>query len=279
MTSLLTRLALRAAGLTDYTIASAAPRLPARFQPARLDDAQELGSEGFPTPAPRANEGPESRPRPVVAAFGTEVRSNDSTPGANRQPALPGSDDQLPAAQPLLEETAFLRQPSEDPTPHPPPSQEAGPIRQTSRPEFGDPHLPPEARPEPVLEQTTPEVRPVSTTGSYPLDEGRQRPVTRGDPVKDRGLLATTSEEQPTAARPGAETRFTRLNAFGAGVRGPVPTAPDERGEPDVVYVTIGRIDVRASAPAQASPPVSAQPASGDSLSLRDYLRGRREVP
>jgi len=54
-------------------------------------------------------------------------------------------------------------------------------------------------------------------------------------------------------------------------------SAPGQRG-PDVIRVSIGRVDVRAPAP----PPLPARPqvpvpaAKSDRLSLQDYLRGQR---
>jgi len=57
------------------------------------------------------------------------------------------------------------------------------------------------------------------------------------------------------------------------------PTSPPRTG-PDVVHVTIGRVEVRSPAP--VPPPVEPttdRPAGGEPVSLSDYLRGHRKSP
>lgn len=55
------------------------------------------------------------------------------------------------------------------------------------------------------------------------------------------------------------------------------PSFAAQRG-PDVIRVSIGRVDVRvpAAPPRQAAPPVPVPAATADRLSLQDYLRGQR---
>lgn len=91
------------------------------------------------------------------------------------------------------------------------------------------------------------------------------------------------------AARPGmAATRHGQLAALvvpavpvalaqaaPAGVTNESAVAAERR--PDIVRVSIGRVDVRApAAPPRPSTPVGVPAAKADRLSLQDYLRGQR---
>ena len=82
-----------------------------------------------------------------------------------------------------------------------------------------------------------------------------------------------------TAAAPRVEAEPPRRAASATAVTSVGATARDEASvpssEPDVVHVTIGRVDVRATVTAPASPARSPRPSRDGERSLHDYLAGR----
>ncbi len=157
---------------------------------------------------------------------------------------------------------------------------------------------------------------PAGPTGPAPVGAPVGEPVTgrRATPVGPSttgtvepatpGAARPSRSEQPADVRPGARgARAARVASVAAPAAVRVSASPSvgaapprtatqaPRGqpepaarEPDVVHVTIGRVEVRGPAPAPLPTPVpsastGARGASGpEPLSLGDYLRGRREA-
>lgn len=103
--------------------------------------------------------------------------------------------------------------------------------------------------------------------------------VVRRPQARDRaalsvrnGFVKKESVAAPTAKRPGSPTSATTTwRNFERSL-----VAPDESsGQPPIVRVTIGRIDVRATAPAAPSRKTPAR--SEPKLTLDAYLKSRRE--
>ena len=99
-------------------------------------------------------------------------------------------------------------------------------------------------------------------------------------------MVVAGREERPEASAPQpqvvAAVPLVPALPVVAAVPQPVPGSPaqsTQRG-PDVIRVSIGRVEVRAAAtlpsPPQAAPP--AAPAAPVRVSLQGYLRGEREA-
>lgn len=118
---------------------------------------------------------------------------------------------------------------------------------------------------------------------------GAVAPQPASDPA--RGAEPRHPKSDPETSERATEPANAAAEAVGDGVASPValprmPLSParsaergagsERGGSPEVVHVTIGRVEVRASVTAQ---PAAARPhpAEGrDGLSLHDYLRGGR---
>ena len=121
----------------------------------------------------------------------------------------------------------------------------------------------------PAAPAPAPAALPIEPTTGVRVGPATSRPdVTRSDakgPVVR--VVASPLVDDPRPAPPASGRE-----------RGPAAD-PRDAGprEPDVVHVTIGRVDVRA--PAAPPPPAPVRTATGPpDLSLGDYLRGRREA-
>lgn len=112
---------------------------------------------------------------------------------------------------------------------------------------------------------------------------GAVTPQPASDPA--RGAEPRHPESDPETSERAKEPANAAAEAVGVHVASPValprmPLSParsaERGGSPEVVHVTIGRVDVRASVTAQ---PTAARPhpaEARDGLSLHDYLRGGR---
>lgn len=99
-----------------------------------------------------------------------------------------------------------------------------------------------------------------------PAARQSQRPTGQSQPA--------ALQSQPTAlVVPAAPVALAPAAPAGAMNESSVAA---QRG-PDVIRVSIGRVDVRApAAPPRPAPPVPVPAAKADRLSLQDYLRGQR---
>jgi hypothetical protein len=109
----------------------------------------------------------------------------------------------------------------------------------------------------------------VAATEESAADEATAASVVRGL-AEEPAPIQHPPRERPRAVRPVAAVVLPA----------PVPPAAgehrsDRESAPDVVHVSIGRIDVRATVTSPATE-VRAQPPRPEALSLHDYLRGER---
>jgi hypothetical protein len=91
--------------------------------------------------------------------------------------------------------------------------------------------------------------------------------LTRPDLTGDRVLVVAV----PAPPRPGPDPRAGDAASVAAHAGAP---APHQTSAPELIRVTIGRVDVRASV--AMPPPAPERPARADRPSLHDYLRGGR---
>ena len=111
--------------------------------------------------------------------------------------------------------------------------------------------------------------------------------VGTAEPAPERSAVAVDSARSDTAALPAPPPATPRVEAAPPRrAEPPTVTTPaacasarDEASvpvpEPDVVHVTIGRIEVRATLAPPAAAPRSARPARDPERTLHDYLTGR----
>ncbi|MDR7186723.1 hypothetical protein J2X85_003780 [Microbacterium trichothecenolyticum] len=107
------------------------------------------------------------------------------------------------------------------------------------------------------------------------------------EPTPERGTLDVDAEPSDAAAAPALAPAAPRVEAAPPRRAEPLTaTTPAVRAstrdeasapvpEPDVVHVTIGRIEVRATLAPPAAAPRSARPARDPERTLHDYLTGR----
>ncbi|MGU3645677.1 hypothetical protein ACLBXX_11965 [Microbacterium sp. C23T] len=111
--------------------------------------------------------------------------------------------------------------------------------------------------------------------------------VVTAAPPPERGTLAVDADRGDAVAPPTPPLSTPRVEAVPPPrAQPPTATTPAVRAstrdeasvpvpEPDVVHVTIGRIEVRATVAAPAAAPRSARPARDPERTLHDYLTGR----
>jgi hypothetical protein len=111
--------------------------------------------------------------------------------------------------------------------------------------------------------------------------ERQSKPAARQSQPAARQSQPAARQSQPAArqSQPAAlvvpAAPVALAPAAPAGARNE-SSAAAQRG-PDVIRVSIGRVDVRApAAPPRQAPPVPVPAAKADRLSLQDYLRGQR---
>ncbi|MET0827997.1 MAG: hypothetical protein ABWY26_00625 [Microbacterium sp.] len=101
--------------------------------------------------------------------------------------------------------------------------------------------------------------------------EGRSVPATASTaPAPDLAVAAPRATVDPVRVRPA------RAESAGARTEDAPPAPVPEPAGPDVIHVTIGRVDVRASVAATPPAPVPRSQPAEKVLSLHDYLRGER---
>ena len=265
MTGFLGRMIARAID----TAPRVSPRVPSRF---------ELGGGAEPL-----------EPTPAPDAAGTTLSDNPAatespeTPAdAHRTSAPPGTPTDVPRT------SAPPGTPADGPRAFAPPGTPAdGPRAFAPRPAM------PQAR-----DTTQPSPRREDLAASHPEVAAPARRSDRavpsdlppvaplGDPIPV--AEATTRAAEPSRTRPAAPLVVRALpTTERADVISPLPQAAD-RSRPgervasnsrDVVQISIGRVEVRATIaqPAPAPRPAPAKRPSAEALSLGDYLRGERE--
>jgi len=131
--------------------------------------------------------------------------------------------------------------------------------------------------PAPVRAEAPPASPPADPPSVEDVGPPRTRP--REAPPKATSQPRSAPDLLVVPAAPAAA-----LSSAAALVPAPGPvTADASPREPDVVHVSIGRVDVRATVapPHRPAPPEQARPpvrSPSERLSLHDYLRGQREV-
>jgi hypothetical protein len=132
-----------------------------------------------------------------------------------------------------------------------------------------DPPDPPGPTP---VRRSAPVARPVAGPASSAEEAGRSElPADTAAIAEPRLLAAVPPPAAPlVVALPVPEPRLASADS---------PAAAESPRGPDVVHVSIGRIDVRAPAP-PATPPAPRQVRSAEPepLALDAYLRGKREA-
>lgn len=94
----------------------------------------------------------------------------------------------------------------------------------------------------------------------------------RATPLVNTGFLKNNSVAGPTAKRPASPTPATTMRR---SFEPPLVEPNESSGEPPIVRITIGRIDVRATPATVSARKSSAR--SGPNLTLDGYLKSRRE--
>jgi hypothetical protein len=190
----------------------------------------------------------------------TTVPSEAAAPEAGRVPV------RLPSVPPALPSPSSRREPSfasarESAVDVGPPSAVAPMASAESRP-----HVP-------AAQPVDPDREPASVRAEREPVSG---PTERGPlPTRTTRTMRTTRQSQPAALVVPALPVALAPAALAGGM--PESSVAAQRG-PDVIRVSIGRVDVRAPAPAPrpSPPPVPVAAAKADRLSLQDYLRGER---
>ncbi|MET0780288.1 MAG: hypothetical protein ABWZ16_02055 [Microbacterium sp.] len=134
--------------------------------------------------------------------------------------------------------------------------------------------------------------RDTGTTERMPehtANGGARHPFPAGDPQAEiaagRSVRATASTAPapddlavaaPRATADPVRVRPARAESAGARTEDAPPAPVPEPPGPDVIHVTIGRVDVRASVAATPPAPVPRSQPAEKVLSLHDYLRGER---
>jgi hypothetical protein len=272
----LSRLAIRALGAGP----AAAPRAAGTFEPAGAGGdlgagdvervvASALGADPVEAGAPRrgASGAPVAMPRPGVLRL-----AHPAAAAAERQHLAAAEDGRPPAADASAPAQA---QPVEPESAPPASEAVAAPRLEGLRP--AEPGLGEGA----ALRPNGQEARIVSgpsVTGSPDEEAPAGRPVRRGPPeppmkVERPGSLAAGP---PAAERAAFTAPVAVMLPASPAPRdvGAIPLAEPEAPAEPVVNVTIGRIEVRAAAPAPASAPRAA-PRPPPPESLGDYLKRR----
>lgn len=153
-----------------------------------------------------------------------------------------------------------------------------------AHPAHGEPASAPEARRD-VVRRAPPEQRPVAVAVAGPARADRQaldfeaRDAVRLEPasheapalIQERALLSVAAE-LPLPRAPGRPRRSPARRPSQPGAS-PADRASDPVAEaPPVVHVSIGRIEVRAAAPASAP---RSEPPRRPAMDLAEYLRQR----
>ena len=110
--------------------------------------------------------------------------------------------------------------------------------------------------------------RPPATVGA--------EPARMSESIELRSLL--TPSPQESQSLPPVVPAIPVLLAAAALPGGMPESSVAAQHGPDVIRISIGRVDVRAPAPQPrpAAPPVPVPPAKADRLTLQDYLSGQR---
>jgi hypothetical protein len=130
------------------------------------------------------------------------------------------------------------------------------------------------APPRPRERFSAPDEIPAETTIVANSSHARAAASALPDPIAESTPADRWQRDEPRAVRPVAAVVLPAATAFTG--------ASEQQGsgaaaEPDVVHVSIGRIDVRATVAAPAPEARPRQPAPRrETLSLHDYLRGER---
>ena len=248
MTPLLTRLARRAEGLPPGAVVVAAPALPARFEPPDPESYVAAVTAGADVAAAAS--------APPVA----DTRAGAAGPAGVPRPSgpRPPSTAHVPATAAASVSARLVADHVADPV--------ADPVA-GSAPAI--PPMPPAAGPDRSPPEPAPRIR---STRPAPTPDARRSRAPH-EHAEDAAALPAVR----VSASPAVEPVPPRLSAGPARGR-----AHDTPREPDVVQVTIGRVEVRGPAPVPAPAPPAPSPPRGASgpepLSLGDYLRGKREA-
>jgi hypothetical protein len=240
MTGYLERLAARASG----AMAAVAPRLPSRFEspsPA-LGSAFDAARVAEPTASPVVRHpitGTGREATPATSAISATSRGADGTTRAAS--SSPDADSSRRAhAEPVLQPTEVASMPV--------------------------------ANAEAELRDAIDTARETDRAGDRRPSEDRHDAPEAPDRAGPRAVVSARPVERPADS------------ARGPAQGSPAATAPATRhplgrpSEPDVVHVSIGRVEVRATLAApRPEQPTARTPSRGDStVSLEDYLKGRR---
>jgi hypothetical protein len=247
VTGFLARMAARAAGGAP----AVSPRVPARFEPvAAIAPPEETLTVAAPSATPKPMATPSATPIPMA------------TPNAT-----PAYDDPVAASsQRRREEPAQTT----DPPPMSPPPRDA----QAPAPGGGS------------AAATGLVVGPPAGT---PTTAASMRMPPTPTPREPSDPVLTAPGEEPSQVRPRPPAVVTATpTPQVADLLATLPTGDGSRRQeriartasaPNVVHVSIGRVDVRATIASQAPAPPPTQPSnhpSEEALSLHDYLLGRR---
>jgi hypothetical protein len=130
------------------------------------------------------------------------------------------------------------------------------------------------APPRPRERFGTPDEIPTETTIVVDSSHARAAASTLPDSIAESTRADRPHGDEPRAVRPVAAVVLPAATAFTVASE---QQRSDGAAEPDVVHVSIGRIDVRATVAAPVPEVRPRQPApQRETLSLHDYLRGER---
>jgi hypothetical protein len=239
----------------------------------------------------------DARVDPVERGDASAAPRRELAPGGESIERAPGLDSSADAARPDRSAPADSVSHAARPAGHQPPRAStallAGAAIDPSRFEIQRDELEPVTRLEPRAPQ--PVHRPGSGTPLPPPSRDSARPYRSPDGVARNPRVseaaAAGADRTAVALAPAGAVAVpagTKPQLVPAGPRIPVPPAvilQSAAGSatrpiggvapPAPVHVTIGRVEVRASAPAAERPPAR-RSAAGPRLTLDDYLNGRR---
>ncbi len=215
--------------------------------------------------------------RMAARAAGSGTAAAPRLPSRFEAPSLPGTDAEgapgaaaaASAGVPASGVGPLATDPAEAPVPAPSRPRRAGETERVAGRHAAPAAIPPLGRPsEGAAERAS--LAPVAGTPATPpapphdVRASASASQSPGEPARDRVVVVALPAAPAPPPRPAA--------------------APDAAGDhltepgrgPDVVHVTIGRIDVRAAVAQPAPRPAPAPTAAPTTLPLADYLRGRR---